>query len=421
MKTRKTKRTVEKRGIVLPLVITIAVCLAIIGIGLLQVGLGTRVMAVRTTSEISARAAADAGITRALYEMNRRFSPDVAWDNSWIPYGGAGDLSNSASGNATFTYDINGVFGNHHIVSRGTAGAVSQIRKTLHADVRVVTKFDYAIIVQDRIDLYPGSVVGGYNSADPTDPFTYVKIGTNSILPDMIWLRPDCFVDGDVLVGFNGDVETVIEARPGATTGPRYPLPQPVPLLKTPVPYNLPPGQPITYDANGFAIITQSGVYSNIEVPQGSVLQVGDGINQVVDVVLYVQGDLWLRQGAELRVTGTPGIPTTWSALTIYLDGELDGGNSNGINNMTLKPGQFKLVGTGPEGVDWLIRNGGDFYGVYDAPNANIEIKESGDIYGAVVGKSFEQKAKCNIFYDEDLSQPYSGPVGFAISRWWEE
>jgi hypothetical protein len=350
--------------------------------------------------------------------MNSRFSPNVAWDNSWIPYSDSGDLSDSAYGNAGYNYTITGVFGNHSIVCTGTAGRGT---KTVYAAVRVLTKFDYAIIVEDKIELYPGSIVDGYNSADPADPDTYVKIGTNSILPRMIELYPDCFVDGDVLVGFGGQVSTVIDQSPGAITGPQYPLPSPVPMERNPAPFGLPAGQAIVYDACGVATITQSGVYSNIEVPQGRVLQVGDGINQVVDVVLYVTGDLWLHQGAEVRVTGTPMMPTTWSALTIYLDGELDGGNSNGINNMTLKPGQFKLIGTGPDGVDWVIRNGGAFYGVYDAPKANIEIKESGDIYGAVIGKSYEQKAKCNIFYDEDLSQPWSGPTGFGISRWWEE
>ena len=416
MKTKSRNRKTYRTGSILPLAVVMVVILFIIGMALLELGFGARLNAIIGSGYISARAAADAGIAQALYEMNSRFNPDGGWDNSWIPYSGSGDLSDSAYGNAGYSYTISGVFGNHAIVSTGTAGRGT---KTVYAAVRVLTKYDYAIIVQDSIVLKPDSVVDGYNSADPTDLDTYVRMGTNSILEGMIELF-HCLVDGDVLVGFGGTVATVIKDQ-GSTTGPRYPLPAPGPMERNPAPGGLPAGQPIVFDANGVATITQSGVYSEIEVPQGRVLQVGDGISQVVDVVLYITGDLWLHQGAELRVTGTPAMPTTWSALTIYLDGELDGGNSNGINNMTLKPGQFKRIGTGPDGVDWVIRNGGDFYGVYDAPNANIEIKESGDIYGAVIGKSYEQKAKCNIYYDEDLSQPMSGPTGFGISRWWEE
>jgi hypothetical protein len=410
-------RKMADSGSVLPLVVVLIVMLFLIGSGLLQLGFHARLGAIRSTSQISARAAADAGLADALYEMNKRFDPDVPWNNGWIPYTASGDLSDSDYGNANYTYTITGIFGNHQVVSTGTT---LRGQKTVYAAVRVLTKYEYALIVEDSITLKPYSVIDGYNSADPADPDTYVKIGTNSTLDWMIILDPGVVVDGDVLVGFGGDVATVIKDQ-GATTGPRYPLPSPVPLTRNPAPGGLPAGQPIVYDACGVATIIQSGVYSDLEVPQGHMLRVGDGITQVVDVVLHITGDLWLHQGAELRVTGTPMMPTTWSALTIYLDGELDGGNSNGINNETFKPGQFKLIGTGPDGVNWVIRNGGDFYGVYDAPNANIVIKESGDIYGAVIGKSFEQKANCNIYYDEDLSQPWSGPVGFGITRWWEQ
>jgi hypothetical protein len=240
-------------------------------------------------------------------------------------------------------------------------------------------------------------------------------------------LYPDCLVDGDVLVGFGGQVDIVIKQQPGAITGPQYILPSPVLLEGNELPPDWAgvPGPPIVFDANDpnrLFTITQSGdyIYDGITLPEGHTLRIGTILNPA-HVRMHITGDLWLKHAAELRIAGDPNVPATWSSLVIYLDGNLDAGNSNGINNETLKPGRFRLIGTGPIGVKWVIRNGGNFYGVYDAPNADIEIKESGDIFGAVIGRSFEQKAKCNIFYDEDLSEPYSGPVGFAITRWWEE
>jgi hypothetical protein len=415
MQTKMKKAKMHKRGSTLPLAMVMVVILLLIGIGLLQLGFGARINAIVGSGYISARAAADAGIAQALHVMNSDINKD------WTGYSDSDDFSDSAYGNAAYNYSIEGNSPpyQYDIVSTGTTARGT---KTVHAAVRRVSKWEYAIIVEETIDLKANSIVDGYNSADPTDPATYVKIGTNSILPGMIDLKNGVVVDGDVLVGFGGDVATVILDR-GATTGPRYPLPQPVPLTRNLAPAGLPPGQPLVPDANGVITTTQSGVYPFITLNQGEVLRVGDGINQVVDVVLYIQGDLTLKERAELRVTGIPGQEhaSTWSSLTIYLDGQLTCHESSALNNETFKPGQFNLIGTGPDGINWEIKNAGDFYGVFDAPNAHIDIKQSGDIYGAVIGKSFLQRESCNIYYDQDLRDPSLWPTGFGIARWWEE
>jgi hypothetical protein len=397
--------------------------LFLIGSGLLQLGFHARLGAIRSTSQISARAAADAGLAQALYEMNSQFNPNNACDPPWAGVTDSGSLSDSY-GNAAYDYTITGGCPNYEIISTGTT---MRGQKTVHAIVRVLTEYEYAIIVQDSIELYPGSVVDGYNSANPADPDTYVKIGTNSILEDMIVLYPDCAVDGDVLVGFGGQVDTVIKQQPGATTGPQYPLPSEVPLEENALPLDWAgvPMPDLDFDPCGVATITQSGdyIYDSIHLAQGHVLRVGDLLN-VANVRIYIPGDLSLNQDAELRITGIPGEEnaSSWSSLRIYLDGELTAHQGSALNNETLKPGQFRLVGTGTgPNITWRIHNAGDFYGVYDAPNADIQTFTKADIYGAVIGKSFRQNAKCNIYYDEDLRQPIEGPVGFAIERWWEE
>jgi Tfp pilus assembly protein PilX len=105
MKTMKRDSKTSKRGLVLPLIAAIALCLAILGIGVLQLGFGSRLMATRTMAGVSARAAADAGITRALYEMNQHFIVGQGWDHT-LPSGNV-DLGNS---NATCSYTVQGPF-----------------------------------------------------------------------------------------------------------------------------------------------------------------------------------------------------------------------------------------------------------------------------------------------------------------------
>lgn len=401
----------------MPLAVTMVIVLFLVGMGLLQVGFHARLQAILSSFQISARAAADAGIAHALYEMNNKFDPNQPWDNTWLPPELTGTFP-SSYGSATYTCNVTGVLGTHQAVSVGTAGRGI---KTVFGTFRLISRYDYALIVEEGITLKAGTLIDGYNSNNPSDTDVFVKIGTISTEPGAIWLNNGVVVDGDVLVGFGGEPATVIKDL-GATTGPRYPLPQDIELdMKTP-PVGLPPGQPIVFDSNGVATITESGVYGSIELPEGHVLRVGDGLNNVVDAVIYITGDLWLKHAAELRVTGDPALPSTWSSLTIYLDGMLTAGNSNGINNETEKPGRFKLIGTGPEGLVWEIKNAGDFFGVFDAPNAHLIIKQSADIYGAVIGKSFDLRESGNLYYDKDLTDPtLYGSMGFGLDRWWEQ
>jgi hypothetical protein len=149
-------------------------------------------------------------------------------------------------------------------------------------------------------------------------------------------------------------------------------------------------------------------------VPSGGVLTL-DGV-----VHLRVLGDIVLQNSAEIRVKGFFGNPATYSSAAIYLDGDLRAGNSNGINNMTYLPANFRLFGTGPPVQKWEIQNSGNFYGAYYAPNAEIIVKAIGEIFGSVSGKSFDNRNSANLHYDVRLSDVSIYDTGFGIERWWE-
>jgi len=61
----------KRSGFALALVLTAVILLLVIGVGLLSIGTQERLMGVRTSSEIAARNAADTGLTKALFTMNR--------------------------------------------------------------------------------------------------------------------------------------------------------------------------------------------------------------------------------------------------------------------------------------------------------------------------------------------------------------
>jgi predicted acyltransferase (DUF342 family) len=110
------------------------------------------------------------------------------------------------------------------------------------------------------------------------------------------------------------------------------------------------------------------------------------------------------------------------SSLTIYLNGNLEGTNGNGINNTGRKPADFKLFTTGI-GIQTInLKNNTDFYGAVYAPNAVITLKNNPKIYGAITAKSFITQNNCNFYYDYDLrnGRVTDEKVHFVVTRWSE-
>jgi len=420
-----------RRGSLLSFVVIIGVCLALLGFGMLELGFGSRLRSAMSVFNMTAREAADAGIAKALYEMNLAF-PGTGWN----PDPGPVTLANS---NATYDYRIDPNGPNYLITSKGVSG---REQRTVYAIAELTSRFDFGLLVTDTIMLRQGTLIDGYDSSKgfygDTNAQQYVRIGTTSIAPNEITLKNEVTVVGDVLVGVGGDPDVVIREDPvgGANVNARYAMPQEFTWdVRTP-PVGLPPGQPIVFkaDANfplfpkGVATITQSGVYSDIPVTQGQLLRIESMAVPKLPVILYITGTLTLGQAAELRIEGDPFVAGTWTPVTIYLGGNLDGSNSNGINNMTRKPLNFYLYGTGTD-QDWQIKNGTDFFGVYYGRNADISIYAKGAVYGSVTGRSFELDVASGgspgtyfgLHYDQSLADPTVSPSGYAIKRWWED
>jgi hypothetical protein len=331
----------------------------------------------------------------------------------------------------------------------------------IHAITDVINVLDYGIIVTDRLDLKQNTQVDGYTSYyegvgqvaygatlpdGSVNAGHYVKIGTTSTLDDMILLHQNVTITGDVLVGVGGDVDEIIKETPvgGSSTGSWYNLPEPwnfdPNLLIITVPESIPTSPDIDNDdfsAESYVLIdNSSGLepykrYNRIDIPSSSD---GTTYRLVVlgNVEIHVTDDIDIGQGSVIYVGGDPladpPVPYVPSSLKIFLDGDIRAGNSNGINNLSEVPANFRLIGTGTNVQDWDIANGGDFFGVYYGPNADITIYAKGEVYGSVSGKSFEFKVASGagasdygMHYDEALSYLSEFDVGFGIGRWWEK
>lgn len=433
MKTMKRDSKKSKRGLVLPVIAAIALCLALLGIGILQLGFGSRVMATRTMAGVSARAAADAGVTRALYELNALFALGDIPINTPMPPDVSDQLLNSSD--ATYSYKVRGPLQElpepYWLIE--SIGKLGTQEKTVYATLGVRNLFDYGLIVTDQINLLNNNLVDGYDSRlgpytlppNYTNSHNYIRIGTTSIANNSIWLGSDTEITGDVLAGIGGEVDEVITNPSGAAiTGPWYNLPEPwffEPIIIT-VPEGIPNSGSITQADFVEPSITLGtpGVptylrYDSITVPNGnSLILVGD-------VVLDIIGDhLDLRNDAVLYV-GDPLDPTVPASAIIYLAGDLAINNGAAINNLSQIPIRFQLFGTSQTPKNWNINNSGNYYGVYYGPNANIHTHSGAQFYGSISGYEFALNSNGGLHYDHALSGLIGYDTGFGIDRMWEK
>lgn len=367
-------------GSALLLVLLAVIILLAVGTGLLNLGLQGRMFAVRMGSEIAARTAADAGLTKALFAMNEKLEV-FPWDANTLPQIMDAGLANC---DATFSYAVTGDLGNNYVAE--SVGSSGQTTKSVNAILRLQGLFDYGILAEETITLYSGTVVDGYDPENPGATDVPVQIATDSSDEGSITLQPGASVDGDMLLGVDGyypDVTPPILPDMGAIE---------------------------LQDANIVLTPAESGKYTLIELKVNGSITIEGG-----DVVLHITGDIWLGQGTELVIK-----PDT--SLTIYLDGDLTAGNSSGINNETQDSTCFILYGTG-EDQTFELKAKSDWFGAVYAPNAEISIKSGANIYGAFVSTDFETKAGGFIYYDAALRNVTTTDVGvrFIVERWQEE
>ncbi|HIJ52711.1 MAG TPA: hypothetical protein HPP66_06105 [Planctomycetes bacterium] len=404
---RKKSLQSERPGFAVVLVMCAVVILLVIGGGVLSLGLHTRELAVRTSSEIAARCAADAGVTKAFFEMNEKLKV-IPWSGSVLPEATNEVLPNSG---AAYSYTVAGDLSSGYVLtSTGKSGVREKI---ISCSLLLKGPFEHTILTQGALILKAGTLVRGCNSADPWDTNIEVLIGTKSILPDSVILNSGVVVNGSVVIGVGGDVETVIKDL-GASTYRQYAMVEEIELPVITAPELTDMGSGINVHGTTLTVgPVDNGQYGEIEVKRAAnpgILEVNGG-----DVVLYVTGDISLGQECQIVIKDG-------SSLVLYLDGDMDAANDAGINNESL-PTSLKIFGTSTEEQSFTLKAKSESLGAIYAPNATVTIMADGDIYGSVTAKSFELKSGGNFYYDKALREvtPEDDAVEFVIREWREE
>jgi len=359
------------------------------------------VFSVRMSSDIAARTAADAGLTKALYEMNEKLKMGP-WDGNSLPLASSLNLPNCSS---VLNYSVTGDAVNGYIVE--ATGRYNHAVRKVRCALKLQGPFEYAVFGAQGVDLKNSALVDWYNFDEGDEN---MKVGTNSIVFGAITLKNSATIDGDVVVGAGGNPDDVIDLKNNATiTGDTLVMPfeQEIPPVSLPQWLEeLPSGGTLEYGDE----IAASGKYDTIDLKKDEELRI------VGNVTLYIAGDLILGNSAEINIDEN-------ASLVLYLEGGLEGKNSSAFNNVSQDPKKLKIFGL--DSCDEMtFKNGSDFYGAIYAPNADVTFNNSADAYGSIVVRSFEQKNSARFSYDASLRDNTSADdqaVRFVLSNWYED
>lgn len=393
-------RQKERSGSAMPLALLAVAVLLIMGTGVLRLGLSGRIFAIRASSDIIARAAADAALTTALFAMNEKLAT-LPWDDDDLPFATDQHLAGT---NATFSYTITGNLSSGYVVE--AIGKSGEAVRQVSAALRLRGPFDAAVFAKGLLNMNNAGTIDWYNN--DADDFNFA-VSTGSTEENSITLKSGVTINGDLVVGVGGDPDVVIESKEDLTVEGRiYALSD---AYATP-PVSVPEAIDSLLSSGTIDGETQtiesSGKYSSINLKNGEKVTISG------DVTLYITGDITLGNSAELHIEED-------SSLTLYLGGNFEGKNSNGVNNETKDPESLQIYGL-ESCAQIQLKNGTDLFGAIYAPNADVIINNSANVYGAVVSKTFDMKNSGVFMYDASLRDTsVSDPiVRFILKRWSE-
>ena len=394
----------NSKGSVIAMVMLTLVILLVVGVGLLHLGMQSRVFSVKTSSSMAARCAADAGLVKAMYEMNQKIKTKP-WIDSTLPSAANAVLPNC---DATYSYKVaKNPQGDYVITSVGKMGDETN---TITCVLKVQSPFDYAMFGSRYLWLKAGTTVEGYNYDSPDE---ILKIGVNSIEAGAIFARLGVLVDGDVFVGPGGDPSVVIDAQHEVViTGECFALDEAHPMEPVTFPGHL-AILPSIGMINGSMTLTENTRCEGIDLTNKDVLTIDGPVN------LYVVGETWIDYEAQIKIVDANTNPGAY--LNLYLGNKFTIQNSGSLNNFTKDTSKLKIYGL-KDCINFSFLTDSVIYGAVYAPYANFNMFNKVEVYGAVIVECLNQRVDSDFHYDASLKYGSVSDelVRFVVGRWSE-
>ena len=372
----------------------------------------------RSYKALAALNLAEAGVERAIWEMNHG---DIStWD---------GDSNMQTLNISSFKTSTGTPIGDIDISVTDPQGDMPVIEATgkvpdidnltIVKKIRVVLEktkpsvFDFGLFGNEWVHLNSNSLIDSYDSRDGLYGGSNVKsqgdVGTNAIHYGCISLDSNAEIHGDALSGPETNPEDVIVTESGSHIyGEKLALSGLNEMPSIPAPEGLPNRGDYFLGGGGQEIISESGEYSSFNLDNNSKVTI------VANVTLYITGEFSMNSNTKLEIADG-------SSATIYLGGSFVQDSNAQFDNVSKDPSKLTLFGTdGFNGqMEWHSDQG--FWGAIYVPRADVICPSNTDFYGSMIANSIDINSNGKIHYDESLGGYGSSSSSYLVKSWQEK
>jgi len=403
MRTKKPFDTIanNEEGVVLVTVLLLIAALSILGTtAVMQTSTDLRISTNYKTSR-QAFYDADAGIQYAIAKMEAGLASDPP--TFTLPSAGS-PVSLTYTAPTGFSFTISSVSKNsgsdsYTFTSTGHGPGNAQV--TIEVTVKGGSAISYAAFGNQKADMKNGGATLSYDSSssdptknDPSDPLFQTTheadVGSN----DWLVTHTGSSIDGDGVLGQQSDgsttvndihAETVFYGTAGLNAG-----------RVDPDPLGINSGG--EYDPSTYAAEDNN---DNGDLALGTTIDTNGSVTLVGKAggADYYFTSILLRNGANLTIDASAG------PVNIFLEGGLSANNESAIN-VTGKPTDFSIFSNSTTLIDF--KHSSTFKGFVYAPFANVNMKNSSSVYGAIWASQVDIKNSGTLYFDTALKDKFA-------------
>lgn len=403
-KKRSLKESRQDKGSILVTGVIVLASLVILALPFLFHTSSEFRLTEKSYKSYAALSLAEAGVERAIWELN--YGEISTWngDNSlrtksitsFQAAGGRviGDINISV-------YDPEGFYPVVESAGTVTLSGSSAIDATIRVELEPegTPLFNYGVFADQGVTIASNVTVTG-------------DVGTNGTGYQAIYVNNNSTIQGDAACGPGGNPQTAIYLTSGAQiTGTREAASEVKEFPSVETPQGL-PLRGSFYLNNGTTTISSSGEYTSFVVNSNSTVTISG------ELKIYVTGQFSFGSNTQLQIAAG-GKLEVYCAGTFYL-------NSNCLINTNLHD-STKLIFYGLETLTGEITfsSNATMYAAVYMPKADLVLASNESLNGAFYGRSIELNANVYVVYNEGLGQlegtPGSGGTGSYVVKSWQE
>jgi hypothetical protein len=419
--SRKAKimRRGEEQGSILAFSVIILTILVLFAAPFLFQLSSERRLTDKSYQSVAALSLAEAGIERAIWELNHGNILTWSGDDSLR----ALNISSFQTSDGRVIGDIdirieNPLGTNPSIEATGRipyTGSLEIIRTTrVELQTKGFSPFEYAAFGDEGITTNVDTDTNSYDSRlgeydMDGNRGSQGNIGTNSINNGGITLNDDSEISGEAYTGLGSDPSEVIVLN---GTSEIYKQQLALANQKN-LPSVIPPEDLpfrglyfLTDGAEG--IIDESGKYTSFVLLNNAQTTI------TADITLYVTGEFLMTNNTTLYIA--PG-----ARVKIYLDDSFEVSAGSMLKNLSKDPTKVMILGTDSFTGTMHLGSSCRFFGAIYTPRANVQYATPHDLFGSLVAKKLISNAHYDIHYDMALSDLELTGRSFDVKSWQEK